>query len=911
MSDNKIIHKRHENIDTHSEKTRVFLDAKNDFHNNRVNSDEITEYDSSEVSLNSNVDVLVGDDSNINIKHNKQDNLQSVEKLSIEPRKEALRRSLYQDIDDGSYLDKFSAYSGKYTILNAGIDLLSGNKNGLLDTIENFSDVTWGNNGLKINSQNGSPIDTSRYGFVEPGSTGTFIDYLNYAKLCNGKDTKMGVYNSRAVASAIINSVKSRAINKASTWVSNKVEGVAKKIGSKIGNAISNRLKEKVAVLGVDIENPEEIVSYNVKAKGVYGITSKGMLSQVIDDFLISTPATLSIKAASIASYKPVIDNSEEYASQGFSYDLFWNNTSSDTQEKLINSLLKNKYHWNLTKKEGEDNEYQWKNISTGTTSYIEGQMYQASQKDILKLSANGNDLLAKTASQFLKDLDKNATGRDKDELLIQKERREQVLNYWKKALKTNELDNTLSENKFFSDNTGSRTYEYNPFGTNRNFRGNSDKIHSKMLYYLKSNYFGSDELSVLDRSRKKPIISPSFISRGRNNVMGYMFSIENLAWKDRFNGKTNEFGTLKSITFGPNGGRIMWFPPYDLKFNETTNAQWNSETFIGRGEPVYTYVNTERTGNLSFKMIVDYPKMLDFLNSRRDVSNEILNKLFHGEIDETDGINTQGSNGIFDYLTTENLLDKNSDENNTANENELEYRNYRHLGLFDESASDSFYDRDGAETKIQQKLRHFIAGFHSSAPDAFNTRLTFLHQCTRQGPTNHNKTATNLAFGRPPVCVLRIGDFYNQKIVIDNVSFDYEGWDLNPGGIGVQPMLANITISFKFIGGGDLAGPVQYLQNAVAFNFYANTRFYITGDLGRHTTESGNTKYEDYGGINFHHGKSDYGISGKSNRVEGISNFISGKYVNWGENSPWEQNSDGTYTRGDGNAKNSNYYHG
>ena len=35
-------------------------------------------------------------------------------------------------------------------------------------------------------------------------------------------------------------------------------------------------------------------------------------------------------------------------------------------------------------------------------------------------------------------------------------------------------------------------------------------------------------------------------------------------------------------------------------------------------------------------------------------------------------------------------------------------------------------------------------------------------------------KTANNLAFGRPPYCVLRIGDFYNQMIVIESVNFDY-----------------------------------------------------------------------------------------------------------------------------------------
>ena len=49
------------------------------------------------------------------------------------------------------------------------------------------------------------------------------------------------------------------------------------------------------------------------------------------------------------------------------------------------------------------------------------------------------------------------------------------------------------------------------------------------------------------------------------------MFSLENLAWKDvpRKGGIGNEEYYISDEQRGPNGGRIMWFPPYDLKFNE------------------------------------------------------------------------------------------------------------------------------------------------------------------------------------------------------------------------------------------------------------------------------------------------------------------------------------------------------
>ena len=115
-------------------------------------------------------------------------------------------------------------------------------------------------------------------------------------------------------------------------------------------------------------------------------------------------------------------------------------------------------------------------------------------------------------------------------------------------------------------------------------------------------------------------------------------------------------------------------------------------------------------------------------------------------------------------------------------------------------------------------------------SPSGFNNRLTFLHQCTRQGPQINDVTQPqNMAFGKPPVCVLRLGDFYHTKIVIDaiNMTFDPLLWDLNPEGMGVQPMVAKIDLNFKFIGGSSLGGPILQLQNAVSFNFLANTSLY------------------------------------------------------------------------------------
>jgi len=74
----------------------------------------------------------------------------------------------------------------------------------------------------------------------------------------------------------------------------------------------------------------------------------------------------------------------------------------------------------------------------------------------------------------------------------------------------------------------------------------------------------------------------------------------------------------------------------------------------------------------------------------------------------------------------------------------------------------------------------------------------------------------------------LRVGDFFYTKVVIESVTIDYADttWDMNPEGFGMQPMMANITLQMKIIGGQSLKGPIDALQNAVTFNYYANSTF-------------------------------------------------------------------------------------
>jgi hypothetical protein len=152
--------------------------------------------------------------------------------------------------------------------------------------------------------------------------------------------------------------------------------------------------------------------------------------------------------------------------------------------------------------------------------------------------------------------------------------------------------------------------------------------------------------------------------------------------------------------------------------------------------------------------------------------------------------------------------------------------------------------------SSLKEKLRYFHPAFHSMTPEGLNSRLTFLHQCIRPGDTLPIKgisdeadlNARNTTFGPPPICIIRIGDFYHSKVVIKDVgiSFDDGVWDFNPEGIGVQPMIASVTLQVSFIGGHGLERPVEKLQNALSSNFYANTEMYDERSIPTNTKIAG-----------------------------------------------------------------------
>lgn len=651
------------------------------------------------------------------------------------------------------------------------------------------------------------------------------------------------------------------------------------------------------------------------------------------------------------------------------------------------------------------------------------------------------------------------------------------------------------------------------PFSFDGNLMSVADvQSHIESDTELRPNNGGKEHLannSVLMNNgyiRMSPAHDEDFYDSSMNaNIKNFMFSIENLAWRD----VNWDSARVSMEQRGPNGGRIMWFPPYNLKFNENVNVEWNSNKFIGRGEQIYTYTNTDRSGTLDFTLLIDHPSIINkwrgtslTIDDPEERENEIL-RFFAGcgllddtigpgeGQDDLEGIDTQeiepkyigrtrnvalvlffpnnfsgkdydgnvtgvieklrdyectsndqhhwvneqdedimnaslpndnvdkfslnkinstiendsenvsfvksmlfgGDDDVefYGFFDSENGYDnlssviKNLNSENgqifgdihkniaidkielygyasshgiTANNNKLNKRRANFLqralmtacgeltedmfvesetGIkevvdvstdpndrdintisakvaraayaifrikWDEDATtnssvyesgntivqnqnydnvpdeesllesiisdnvtltrtsiventyraDNEYlyfanierDDEVAYKKIVDNIRYFNPAYHSITPEGFNARLTFLHQCTRQGPTvdlssgrhtanestNYTKYAGNLSFGRAPYCILRIGDFFNTKICITSLSINYDQgggiqWDLNPEGIGVQPMFANVSISFNFIGGQDLKGPIERLQNAVTSNYYANASVY------------------------------------------------------------------------------------
>jgi hypothetical protein len=99
-----------------------------------------------------------------------------------------------------------------------------------------------------------------------------------------------------------------------------------------------------------------------------------------------------------------------------------------------------------------------------------------------------------------------------------------------------------------------------------------------------------------------------------------------------------------------------MWFAPYDLSFDETTTANWNETEFLGRGEPIYTYNNTRRSGTFKFKILVDHPRIVNEYRGRQDTE---LEKFFAGVTSPSELLSIIQRNSNLDNSTKRELEKK------------------------------------------------------------------------------------------------------------------------------------------------------------------------------------------------------------------------------------------------------------
>ena len=613
----------------------------------------------------------------------------------------------------------------------------------------------------------------------------------------------------------------------------------------------------------------------------------------------------------------------------------------------------------------------------------------------------------------------------------------------------------------------------------------------AKAIRYMGNVVYGGNPNSVIYKT-VIPKIHPEWDKSNTDfNYKNMMFSIENLAIvaikkDDSYGTIDDEWNTPIPLSeVGPFSGRIMWFPPYDIQLNETANAKYESTVMVGRNEPMYNYINSERTQTLSFTLLIDYPEQLrnyigenqnkniaDFFafggnsipekkiedlklqlkqlqdkisqitgptkqadvapinvpeikiyfpndmptdGSVNTIIEDMYNNPLHYEIrigclSENDGngfgLNDSKSGGVYDVIglsanTTNNIfvltgtsisqynvsnlnnalnkalsdvysnpdnrkyydiiidggsskLYKGKDEmaynialgnrriaavkylveerlkaiykiNNVQNElginiisnpstgsagSGVEGADAKNMSLKivkeERRASINIKKNDKSTDPKQQTVNinqqqnikkiqdditatefllkqylnpafntrndailngfksisknNYYPAFHTQTPEDFHRRLTFLQQCTRQGSAKHFNSevdaagtlrARNSVFGRQPICIMRVGDFMYTKVIIENVTVDYNEttWDMNPEGFGMQPMIAKITLQMKIIGGQSLEGPIDALQNAVSFNYYANSTFSKNGMYARPSkVSSAQTSYK--GGV-------------------------------------------------------------
>jgi len=114
----------------------------------------------------------------------------------------------------------------------------------------------------------------------------------------------------------------------------------------------------------------------------------------------------------------------------------------------------------------------------------------------------------------------------------------------------------------------------------------------------------GNNEKNSVLKDSVMPKIAP-YVGDTIDDRRNHFFTMENLAVK-----VTND----NDGDQGPNGGKWIWFPPYDVKISDNNQVNWSDMNFLGRPEPIFSYQNTTRSLSLTFRLLIDTVKEMQDL---------------------------------------------------------------------------------------------------------------------------------------------------------------------------------------------------------------------------------------------------------------------------------------------------------
>ena len=210
-----------------------------------------------------------------------------------------------------------------------------------------------------------------------------------------------------------------------------------------------------------------------------------------------------------------------------------------------------------------------------------------------------------------------------------------------------------------------------NKLGTGSNDQYGSD-LKTQLLTYNQWKGGNNVQNSVMFDS-VRPHIHAKFTDK-EEDKRRYMFSMENLAFD------TASYANLPKSEQGFFGGRVMWFAPYGIEFSEQTAANWESHKFVGRPEPVYSYNGSERSGTLSFMLIMDYP-LSDYKLDKMDYTNPDIINTIYKSCDENGNVIFTPEDGVRKIKNVKSVVitetvDSNSELTDKMNDLELFFDN-------------------------------------------------------------------------------------------------------------------------------------------------------------------------------------------------------------------------------------------